>query len=282
MTISPLPLRERARVRGKFPQATLEADPSPVATRHPLPQGERKGRLKSAFTLAEVLITLGIIGLVAALTLPSIIQKKNDKEAVVRLKKMYSTIDNAYRTAIVENGSPDTWSKTPAKTPEAFANILERYVNIAERKENSHYYLKFLSVKSPVSVSSHAQTRFRLLDGSEFSFVDLYSTSAENAACEANVLFNNRKECIWLLADINGIDKLPNRLGEDMFYFILAKNRVYPVGMSGYWGFHTCRPDKSGDGGTGYGCTAYVLLHENRDYLKCKTGSEAICSKLKY
>ncbi len=44
---------------------------------------------RNAFTLAEVLITLGIIGVVAALTLPAIVQKNYEKETVARVKKAY-------------------------------------------------------------------------------------------------------------------------------------------------------------------------------------------------
>ena len=50
---------------------------------------------KEGFTLAEVLITLGIIGVVAALTLPSLIQKNNNKVVETRLKKFYSTMNQA-------------------------------------------------------------------------------------------------------------------------------------------------------------------------------------------
>ena len=49
-----------------------------------------------AFTLAEVLITLGIIGVVAALTLPTLIQNHQKQVYVTQLKKAYSTINNAY------------------------------------------------------------------------------------------------------------------------------------------------------------------------------------------
>ena len=49
----------------------------------------------SAFTLAEVLITLVIIGVVAAITLPSLIQKHQEKEFATRTKKLYSDIGNA-------------------------------------------------------------------------------------------------------------------------------------------------------------------------------------------
>ena len=45
-----------------------------------------------AFTLAEVLITLGIIGIIAAMTLPSLIQKQQKKMAANQLKVMYSDI----------------------------------------------------------------------------------------------------------------------------------------------------------------------------------------------
>lgn len=50
---------------------------------------------KPAFTLAEVLITLGIIGIVAAMTLPSILQKRERLSTVVALKKFYSSFQNA-------------------------------------------------------------------------------------------------------------------------------------------------------------------------------------------
>ena len=48
--------------------------------------------MKKAFTLAEVLITLGIIGVVASMTLPAIIQKNNEKTTVSKLKKVYSVL----------------------------------------------------------------------------------------------------------------------------------------------------------------------------------------------
>lgn len=49
----------------------------------------------SAFTLAEVLITLGIIGVVAAMTLPSLVNEHNNKQYVVAFKKLYSNFSNA-------------------------------------------------------------------------------------------------------------------------------------------------------------------------------------------
>ena len=44
---------------------------------------------KSAFTLAEVLITLGIIGMVAAMTLPALMNDKQNKELQTQFKKTY-------------------------------------------------------------------------------------------------------------------------------------------------------------------------------------------------
>lgn len=40
------------------------------------------------FTLAEVLITLGIIGIAASMTMPSLIQNHKEKETVAKLKKL--------------------------------------------------------------------------------------------------------------------------------------------------------------------------------------------------
>ena len=49
----------------------------------------------SGFTLAEVLITLGIIGIVAAMTLPSVINNSRNKQLEAGLKKAYSVIGQA-------------------------------------------------------------------------------------------------------------------------------------------------------------------------------------------
>ena len=62
-----------------------------------------------AFTLAEVLITLGVIGVVAALTLPAVIANHKRLESVSRLKKAYTTISQALTRAQVDNGDISVW-----------------------------------------------------------------------------------------------------------------------------------------------------------------------------
>lgn len=61
---------------------------------------------KLGFTLAEVLITLGIIGVVAAITLPTIINKAQNMILKNEFKKAYSTFYNAMKLVQVQNGAP--------------------------------------------------------------------------------------------------------------------------------------------------------------------------------
>lgn len=64
---------------------------------------------KTAFTLAEVLITLGIIGIVAALTLPALNQHYKRQEVETRLQKFYSTMNQALKQSELDNGDFTTW-----------------------------------------------------------------------------------------------------------------------------------------------------------------------------
>ena len=65
---------------------------------------------KSAFTLAEVLITLGIIGIVAALTIPSMVENHQKKVLANKLEKAYSELSNVIRYAEAEHGDTKSWN----------------------------------------------------------------------------------------------------------------------------------------------------------------------------
>lgn len=64
-------------------------------------------KIFTAFTLAEVLITLGIIGVVAALTMPALIAKYDEMVIVNKLKRSYSEIANAIELRKSELGTSD-------------------------------------------------------------------------------------------------------------------------------------------------------------------------------
>lgn len=93
-----------------------------------------------AFTLAEVLITLGIIGVVAAMTLPSLIIGQQKQATATRYQKVYSTLANMVRLSEVDNGPVDNWdfgftpySTGVGGTNEAFLKIyVLPYLNIAK------------------------------------------------------------------------------------------------------------------------------------------------------
>ncbi len=97
---------------------------------------------KRAFTLAEVLITLGIIGVVAALTLPTLIQKQQEQATVVSVKKFYSAFSQAYLQAIEENGTLDNWGLTDSENYENDDGKLEH------TDESLANYDKFLTIMS--------------------------------------------------------------------------------------------------------------------------------------
>ena len=65
-----------------------------------------------AFTLAETLITLGIIGVVAALTIPGLIQSYQKQQTVVKLKKAYAILNQIARNSSNENGDAVTFLTT--------------------------------------------------------------------------------------------------------------------------------------------------------------------------
>ena len=65
--------------------------------------------MKKGFKLAEVLITLGIIGVVAALTLPTLIQSYRNQVVETKLKKFYSEINQAIQLSEAEYGAKEEW-----------------------------------------------------------------------------------------------------------------------------------------------------------------------------
>jgi len=71
--------------------------------------GKQKCVTQQGFTLAEVLITLGIIGIIAEMTIPTLVQKADERAIIVALKKNYSVLSSAYKLAENDEGTPDNW-----------------------------------------------------------------------------------------------------------------------------------------------------------------------------
>ena len=204
---------------------------------------------KGAFTLAEVLITLGIIGVVAALTIPTLIQNHKRSEATARLKKFTSSIQQAILFAENEQGTPAfEWS------PGADYDTDEKQKNYDASYEYwNHYlakYIKFVKIEKGVYNSddeaNSKNTKVYFEDGST---VEL-----------------SLGNCMDTIIDING-DKNPNEMGRDQFLFFI------PTQKSNQWERELYKNKSFG--------AAYLPLYETREKALegCKD-SGRICSTL--
>ncbi|MBP3924553.1 type II secretion system protein [bacterium] len=125
------------------------------------------GRHKTAFTLAEVLITLGIIGIVAALTMPALITKHQKHVVETRLKKFYSSINQAILRSEIVNGDRSDWFDdqangyervTPQRKKLWFDTYLKPYMNVLDEKTDDTTFFVYFSDGS-VLTSSHISLR---------------------------------------------------------------------------------------------------------------------------
>lgn len=126
-----------------------------------------EGFMKRAFTLAEVLITLGIIGVVAAMTLPGVIQSYRNSVAEVRLKKFYTVFNEAILRAEAKHGDRLSWYLDSMSVEvDDNGNVVEGSSSIDNWFKT--YLNDFIVIKKTVHTSG--RVLYYLPDGSAFQF----------------------------------------------------------------------------------------------------------------
>lgn len=83
---------------------------------------------KSAFTLAEILITLGIIGIVAAMTIPTLMTKYAKQRTETQLKSFYSRINQTLKMSAAENGDIDGLIEQKVYSYDEQVEFLKQYI----------------------------------------------------------------------------------------------------------------------------------------------------------
>jgi len=204
---------------------------------------------KNAFTLAEVLITLGIIGVVAALTLPSLIAKYQKQQTITRLKKAYSVLYNAYNLSQAENGLARDWIEPEANVYADNVNFLQNYIGQYLYKASicpgGNAKCAWSDAKymdgSPALLNGQSVT-YKLLDGTFLRFW----------------LFHAMHFCyIWV--DTNG-PKGPNTYGKDIFYFRMDYGYgPSPEGFGPHGATNTREENLSECETTGVDCAALIM-----------------------
>ena len=84
--------------------------------------------LKRAFTLSEVLITLSILGVVAAIIIPNIVNNYNKKQTEVGLLRAYTMLQKGLEVSQAINGPFATWEKLSGSSSLSPAEFNERYI----------------------------------------------------------------------------------------------------------------------------------------------------------
>lgn len=181
--------------------------------------------MKKGFTLAEVLITLVIIGVVAAMTMPTLIQNHQKQVWVNQFKKAVSTISQGVQFMLAEEGVEEIaylpgFDKIPSNHPysttefEEIQNLFNKTFKITEifapQPENGYPY-KTLSEAPGVGLPDAAidsMDRILMADGTIWAINFDYFEDTTRV-----------DDLGWCVAvDVNG-DKGPNKQGRDIFEF---------------------------------------------------------------
>ncbi len=172
---------------------------------------------KSAFTLAEILIALTIIGVVAALTVPRVMSNTNAKTNIVKLKKSYATISNALKIGATRlNYDLSDVTAYSGDTPYTIQDFLTKTMDVKLVSSDGSYPFagspykisdgEVLGENYGTSGITENATIFKLRDGSYL----IFPKKADNSKTISTDGCSKKSPCIAYI-DING-PKEPNEL----------------------------------------------------------------------
>ena len=184
--------------------------------------------MKKAFTLAEVLITLGIIGVVASLTIPTLVNNYRKKQFETGLKKEYSVLLQALDMYKQDNETPLKKEDTDQLHAE-FKNKIKPYLKILVdcRDDQAGGYKGQCVQDKKYTYKTYS---------SNIAKEDLFDDGQIILNDGSHLLFENMGNGynVFVSIDVNGYKKLPNKWGEDVFTFQLMNDgKLLPMGAEG-------------------------------------------------
>ena len=226
-----------------------------------------------AFTLAEVLITLGIIGIVVAMTLPAFIQKYQKKLAAQELKVAYTKLYQAIQLAEAEHGEAQYWQYFDENLSRAENswNFTNTYLAPYFKKLNIYNNVKLKSCKNitykyldgtippcnglaafcETCSSNQNMTQLHLQDGTSI-IPFLRATGTEE---------NYYTQQIELHIDTNGY-KGPNQWGKDIFRFHLGKMTNYKLYGAGSYTYRAAGLRHCLETNGGFSCGSIIMYDD--------------------
>ena len=201
---------------------------------------------KIGFTLAEVLITLGIIGVVAALTAPALVQNAGSAQTGPKLAKAVSTFELACENLLNDEGANGIHSVVSGTEvigySRSFVEKLQNYMKLSiigspQSGELNEDYVKSVSLYDGSTVSNGSWGlvfAYTLAGGTQFLTKDGFLCTLLIAPTNSQLPAHRRQYGV-LCVDINGT-ATPNRLGKDVFFFAMYDDgSLRPAGGSNWY-----------------------------------------------
>ena len=173
--------------------------------------------------MAEVLITLGVIGVVAALTMPSLIAHYQKKVLVTQIKKAYSTLNEGFRQIMAQEGCTDL----------ICAGFMDSSYHMILNESNINKLVSTFKLSDFSNTSNIFNYDIKSLNGNvitadlldDLNTVGAYSGKTPDGMFVSFVSDNSVNQLI--LFDVNG-KKGPNVAGRDIFYITVTNNIITP------------------------------------------------------
>ncbi len=166
---------------------------------------------KAAFTLSEVLITLAIIGVVAALTLPNLIANYQKQATANKVKKFYTNFSQAIRQAEVDNGEFKNWNAET--TDELYDNYLTPYLKVVQVQRDIHLWgnftngIKFIFADGTQAICATYTNLEGYGNGKQIFPCIFYTRGAGkwvSSATDPSYKYNGPREIFWFLINQDG------------------------------------------------------------------------------
>lgn len=189
---------------------------------------------KFAFTLTEVMVAVGVVGIIAAMTVPTLMNNYQKRANAVQLRKVLNEVAAAADMYVTEEG------KTHLK-----------HTNIYSSKNNVNAFIRSKLKISKECASANTSECF----ASNYNSIDRTASGAFSCGGVSFLLTNSAAICAYEVSsassyvkfyiDINGNDR-PNIGGRDMFMFYLSGDANVVPHLSGT--VPGCTNQKFGDG----------------------------------